>query len=92
MVRSMLGLNDIHRPVIKATLTNDIASDAGSHSFIRGILSTEPSMQRTITAIENQGDLVGLSDATGLIIMNEGETILRKGSEVDVLVLERRFN
>lgn len=92
MVRSMMGLNDIHRPVIKAALTNDVASDSGKHSFIRGILSTDLAVPRTITAIENQSDLVGLSDATGLIIMNEGETMLRKGSEVDVLVLERRFN
>ena len=92
MVRSMMGLHDIHRPVIKATLTNDVASDSGKHAFIRGILSSDSSAPRTITAIENQSDLVALSDATGLIIMNEGETLLRRGSEVDVLVIERRFN
>jgi molybdopterin biosynthesis enzyme len=44
-----------------------------------------------ITAIENQGDLVGLSDATGLIVIPENSAGARAGEEVDVLVLERRF-
>jgi molybdopterin biosynthesis enzyme len=88
----MMGLYDIHRPVIKATLTNDVASEAGRHSFIRGILSTDNPSRRLITAIENQGDLVGLSDATGLIVIPEASTGARAGEEVDVLVLERRFN
>ena len=92
MIRSAMALHDIHRPVIKATLTNDVASESGKHAFIRGILSSDSIYPRSISAIENQSDLVGLSDATGLIIMNESETLLRKGSEVDVLVIERRFN
>lgn len=92
MIRSAMALHDIHRPVIKATLTNDVASESGKHAFIRGILSSDSISPRSISAIENQSDLVGLSDATGLIIMNEAETLLRKGSEVDVLVIERRFN
>lgn len=92
MIRNMMGLYDIHRPVIKATLTNDVASETGRHSFIRGILSTDNPNRRLITAIENQGDLVGLSDATGLIVIPESASGARAGEEVDVLVLERRFN
>lgn len=92
MIRNMMGLYDIHRPVIKATLTNDVASETGRHSFIRGILSTDNPNRRLITAIENQGDLVGLSDATGLIVIPESASGARAGEEIDVLVLERRFN
>lgn len=92
MIRNMMGLYDIHRPVIKATLTNDVASEIGKHSFIRGILSTETSTRRQVTAIENQSDLVGLSDATGLIVIPESAAGAKTGEEVDVLVLERRFN
>ena len=92
MIRNMMGLYDIHRPVIKATLTNDVASESGRHSFIRGILSTDNPSRRLITAIENQDDLVGLSDATGLIVIPESSSGARAGEEVDVLVLERRFN
>ncbi len=92
MIRNMMGLYDIHRPVIRATLTNDVASESGRHSFIRGILSTDNPSRRLITAIENQDDLVGLSDATGLIVIPESSSGARAGEEVDVLVLERRFN
>ncbi|MSY23446.1 MAG: hypothetical protein F2734_00905, partial [Actinobacteria bacterium] len=45
-----------------------------------------------ITAIENQADLVGLSDAHGLIVISEDLTDVKAGSEVEVLLLERRFN
>jgi molybdopterin biosynthesis enzyme len=45
-----------------------------------------------VTALANQEDLVTLSDATGLIVMNEETTRLKAGDEVDVLLLERRFN
>jgi molybdopterin molybdotransferase len=91
MIRNMMGLYDIYRPVIKATLTNDVSSEAGRHAFVRGILSTDNPQRRLITASENQGDLVGLSDATGLIVIPENSTGARAGEEVDVLVLERRF-
>jgi molybdopterin biosynthesis enzyme len=88
----MMGLYDIHRPVIKATLTGDVLSEVGKHSFIRGVLSSDNPERRLITPIENQGDLIGLSDATGLIVIPENESGAKAGAEVDVLVLERRFN
>ena len=87
-----MGLYDIHRPITKATLTNDVASDLGKHAFIRATLSTDNPSRRLVTALENQGDLIGLSDATGLIVMNEERTTYKAGEEVDVLLLERRFN
>jgi molybdopterin biosynthesis enzyme len=92
MIRSMMGLYDIHRPVIKATLTNAVASEVGKHSFIRGVLSADNSTRRQVTAIDNQGDLVTLSDATGLIVIPESATGAKAGEAVDVLMLERRFN
>lgn len=92
MVRNMMGLHDIHRPVIKATLTNDVASEIGKHAFIRAVLSSANQEKRMVTALESQGDLAGLSDATGLIILNEETSQAAHGSEVDVLLLERRFN
>jgi len=92
MIRNMMGLFDIHRPIARATLTNDVASEAGKHAFIRATLSSDNPNRRLVTALENQGDLIGLSDATGLIVMNEECTELKAGEEVDVLLLERRFN
>ncbi|KRO30909.1 MAG: hypothetical protein ABR60_05740 [Actinobacteria bacterium BACL2 MAG-120802-bin41] len=92
MIRNMMGLYDIHRPVIKATLTSDVLSEVGKHSFIRGVLSGDNPERRLVTPIANQGDLIGLSDATGLIVIPENESGASAGAEVDVLVLERRFN
>lgn len=92
MIRNMMGLYDIHRPITRATLTNDVASDAGKHAFIRAILSTDNPNRRLVTALPNQDDLIGLSDATGLIVMSEEVTSYKAGEEVDVLLLERRFN
>jgi len=91
MIRNMMGLYDIHRPVIKATLTNDVTSESGRHSFVRAILSTDNPQRRLVTALENQNDLVALSDASGLVVIPENATGARAGEEVDVLVLERRF-
>ena len=92
MIRNMLGLNDIHRPIARATLTNEIESSPGKHSFIRASLNGDKPERRLVTALDNQDDLVTLSDATGLIVMNEETTRLKAGEEVDVLLLERRFN
>lgn len=92
MIRNMMGLYDIHRPIARATLTNDVASEAGKHAFIRATLTSDNPNRRLVTALENQDDLIGLSDATGLIVMNEERTDFKAGEEVDVLLLERRFN
>ncbi len=92
MIRNMMGLYDIHRPIARATLTNDVASEAGKHAFIRATLTSDNLNRRLVTALENQDDLIGLSDATGLIVMNEERTDFKAGEEVDVLLLERRFN
>ena len=92
MIRNMMGLYDIHRPITRATLTNDVASDSRKHAFIRAILSTDNPNRRLVTALPNQDDLIGLSDATGLIVMSEEVTSFKAGEEVDVLMLERRFN
>lgn len=92
MIRNMMGLYDLHRPIARATLTNEVASISGKHAFIRATISTDNPDKRKVTALPNQDDLVGLSDATGLIVMSEESTSFRVGDEVDVLLLERRFN
>ncbi len=92
MIRSMMGLQDIHRPIARATLTNSVASASGKHAFIRATLQQEKRGRRLVTALRNQEELLALSDASGLIVMNEELTSAKSGDEVDVLLLERRFN
>ena len=88
----MLGLYDIHRPVIKAKLKNDVVGEMGKISFVRAVLSDEGSGMRLVSALDNQEDLVTLSDATGLIVVPDSVSALSSGAEVEVLLLERRFN
>lgn len=96
MIRSMMGLYDIHRPVVKAKLSENIParSDAlpGQHSFVRGVLSAETAIGRSVSVLAEQDDLVALSDATGLIVVADSASGVMAGTEVEVLVLERRFN
>ena len=92
MIRNMMGLIDLHRPIARAGLTNEVASTSGKHAFIRAALTSEKPDSRVVTALSNQDDLVGLSDSTGLIVMNEEMVLAKPGDEVDVLMLERRFN
>lgn len=91
MIRSMLGLHDLHRPVIKARLTEEIRNDSGKHVFIRAVLEGESVEPRSVRPLANQEELVTLSDATGLIVLSESATKAKAGDLVDVLVLERRF-
>ena len=92
MIRNMMGLHDIHRPVVKAVLSNDVSSQEGKLSFVRAVLSTDEGAKRKVTALENQDELVALSDATGLVVVPESSSGAHTGDEVEVLVLERRFN
>lgn len=92
MIRSMMGLYDIHRPVIRAKLSKDITITGKGHSFIKAVLSAENSSPRSVTPLDNQNDLISLSDATGLIVLPESISTAAAGTEVEVIVLERRFN
>jgi molybdopterin biosynthesis enzyme len=92
MIRSMMGLYDIHRPVIKAKLKNDVTGEIGKTSFVRAVLSDEGTGMRSVSALDNQEELVTLSDATGLIVVPDSLAALSSGAEVEVLLLERRFN
>jgi molybdopterin biosynthesis enzyme len=56
------------------------------------VLSDEGSGMRLVSALDNQEDLVTLSDATGLIVVPDSVSALNSGAEVEVLLLERRFN
>jgi len=40
---------------------------------------------------ENQSELVGLSDANCLVVVGEDITTVKSGTEVDVMMLERRY-
>ncbi len=86
MIRQMMGLHDLFRPVQRAILTNSVESEPGKTSFLRAQLEGNK-----VTVANNQAELVGLSDANCLVVIGEEVTSLNSGAEVDVMMLERRY-
>lgn len=88
MIRTMLGAVNIHRPSVKAALEKPIASEPGVRSYIRAVLSDDG---KSVVPLENQDEQSTLSDANAFIAVSEGETSLKTGDQVTVVVLERRY-
>lgn len=93
VLRTMLGRQPIHRPVVRATCIEALTSPAGKRQYARGWLdpSSDPPSVRPIGGAGSH--LVGdLAKANSLIVIPENVTELPAGVEVEVLVLERRTN
>jgi len=88
MIRTMLGASTIHRPSIKAALEMPIESATGMRSYIRAILAEDG---KSVTPLANQDEQSTLSDANAFIAISEGDTSLKTGDQVTVVVLERRY-
>jgi len=88
MIRTMLGAATIHRPSVKARLEKGLTSTPGVRSYIRGILSEDG---KSITPLGSQDEQATLSDANAFIAVNESDSEVAAGSEVTVVVLERRY-
>ena len=88
MIRTMLGAATIHRPSVKAALEKPIDSAPGMRSYIRAILAEDG---KSVTPLANQDEQSTLSDANAFIAISEGETTLKTGDQVTVVVLERRY-
>ena len=88
MIRTMLGAATIHRPSVKAALEKPIASAPGVRSYIRAVLAEDG---KSVVPLENQDEQSTLSDANALIAVSEGDTMLKTGDQVTVVVLERRY-
>jgi molybdopterin molybdotransferase len=93
VIRTMLGREPIHRPVVRATCTEALDSPEGKRQYARGWLDTAGESS-TVRPVGGPGShLMGdLAQANGLIIVPEDVTHVSAGEEVDVLVLERRTN
>jgi molybdopterin biosynthesis enzyme len=93
MIRTMLGAATIHRPSIKAKLEKAITSTSDNRSYIRAVLSEDG---KSVMPLLSQGSSVQdeqttLSDANALIAVPEGEVKIAAGTDVTVVVLERRY-
>ncbi len=88
MIRTMLGAATIHRPSVKAKLVRAVESSKDFRSYIRATLSESGD---SVTPLANQEEISTLSDATAFIAVSEKDLSLKAGTEVTVVVLERRY-
>lgn len=88
MIRTMLGASTIHRPSVRAKLEKAVTSTPGLRSYVRGLLSEDG---RSIAPLQSQDEQATLSDSNAFIAVPEGEGELPAGTEVTVVVLERRY-
>jgi molybdopterin biosynthesis enzyme len=88
MIRTMLGASTIHRPSVKARLEKGLSSASGVRSYVRAILSEDG---KSVVPLGSQDEQATLSDANAFIAIPEGEGDVAAGSEVTVVVLERRY-
>jgi molybdopterin biosynthesis enzyme len=84
----MLGAATIHRPSVKARLEKGLSSIAGVRTYVRAILSEDG---KSVTPLGSQDEQATLSDANALIAVNESDGKIAAGTEVTVVVLERRY-
>ena len=90
MIRKMAGAPNIFRNQLKAKLKSSITAVPGESSFIRALLSSENGV--IATPLQEQSDLVSLSDANAFIIVPEKSGGFKVGEVVDVMVLDRSSN
>ncbi len=84
----MMGYRNIFRPVIEATLREEIRKLTGRRYFIRGSVSFEQDQYVvTTTGEQGSGILRSMVKANGLIVIPEDQEIVRAGERVKVQLL-----
>ena len=90
-IRRMLGVEPIHRPVVRARLTDAVRSPSGRRSYLRGEISVrEGTYAATPVGGPGSNLLATLARANCLIVVPEDVTELPAGAVVSVMLLERR--
>ena len=90
MIRQMMGLREIHRPVIRARLESDLTSVVDYHEFLLATWVRDDDGD-SVRALSDQESMVALAEANALIAISSDDSKKSRGDEVDVILLERRY-
>ncbi|MER5600375.1 gephyrin-like molybdotransferase Glp [Streptomyces sp. NPDC002265] len=86
-IRTLMGLADVHRPTMRATLAADkaLTSPAGRRQFLRGSHCDDG----TVRPVGGSGShlVAALAHADALIVVPEDVTSVEPGTEVEVVLL-----
>lgn len=89
----MMGYRRIHRPVIKATLMEEIGKKPGRKHFIRSFVRLEDGRYTvTITGDQGSGILKSMVAANSLLIFPDELSVLKAGDTVKVQLIDRSFD
>lgn len=91
-IKKMLGAARLHRPTVKAMLTDRLRSPEGRRQFARGRLTSGAGGTHRVTPLGGQQShmLGDLSEANALVVVPETVTDVPAGQMVDTLVLDNR--
>jgi molybdopterin molybdotransferase len=88
----MMGHRRLFRPVVDASLKEEISKKPGRRHFVRARLSLEGNRYVvTTTGPQGSGILNSMVEANGLIIVPEETTEIKAGETVRVQILDRGF-
>ncbi|MFJ6464416.1 gephyrin-like molybdotransferase Glp [Streptomyces sp. NPDC091387] len=87
-IRTLMGLQDVNRPTVRATLACDkaLSSPAGRRQFLRGTYDAEAG---TATPVGGSGShlIAALAQADALIVLPEDVTSAEPGTDVEVILI-----
>ncbi|MFE6186030.1 gephyrin-like molybdotransferase Glp [Streptomyces sp. NPDC056465] len=87
-ILTLMGLDDVHRPRVRATLSTGAAlsSPSGKRQFLRGTYDAEAG---TVTPVGGAGShlIAALAQADALIVLPEDVTSAEPGTETEVILL-----
>jgi molybdopterin molybdotransferase len=90
-IRRMLGSEPIHRPRVRARLTQSLVSPAGKRQYVRVRLTVEDG-EYVAAPVGGAGShlIAAMAHANALAVVPEEITELPAGTPIPVMVLERR--
>ncbi|WP_327125414.1 molybdotransferase-like divisome protein Glp [Streptomyces sp. NBC_01727] len=87
-IRALMGLKDVTRPTVRATLKTDstLSSPSGKRQFLRGTYDAE---EGTVTPVGGSGShlIAALAQADALIVLPEDVTSAEPGTVTEVILL-----
>ncbi|MEU8629195.1 gephyrin-like molybdotransferase Glp [Streptomyces sp. NPDC048669] len=87
-IRTLMGLQDVNRPTVRATLACDkaLSSPAGRRQFLRGTYDAEAG---TVTPVGGSGShlIAALAQADALIVLPEDVTSAEPGTDAEVILI-----
>ena len=85
MIRQMLGRKNLSHRINSAILDGELTLGAGVRTYVEAIITHESNTLRVRAATD-----VDRAEANGFIIVDEANTSMKGGSEVSVMLIDRR--